>query len=104
MKHGDLITVVIKHPANIDQIMGAEFGKSGRLVHTTVFVWSHHRAPDVRGVFEANDDDRIQHRLTDLGTTWLPGHVPFDSPEALELVRRAEEADAEAAREEQSNG
>jgi hypothetical protein len=94
MKHGDQITIVLKHPHNVGLMLpGAKDAQVGRLVHTTVFIWSHHRRSNVRGTFEANHDDRIEHKLSDLGVTWLPGHVPFDSPEALELVRFAEEAD-----------
>lgn len=90
MKHGDLITIVLKHPANVKE--------DGRLIHTSVFVWHHHRKPvafwtEIRDTFEACDDDRIVHAVADLGVTYLLGHVPKDSPEALELVRCAEEAD-----------
>ena len=95
MKGGDLVTVVLKHAANA-------VGKS-RLVHTHVckFPDTEVEADVVlyRGVrlstevFQANDDDRVEHFVTDVGVTWLHGHVPFDSPEALELVRRAELAD-----------
>lgn len=92
MKHDDPITIALKHPANV---------KDGqRLIHTTVYIWCHHRKPQVQGdAFSANDDDRVQHKISDLGVTYLLGHVPFDSPEALELIRRAEEADALAAAE-----
>jgi hypothetical protein len=86
VKHGDPITIVLKHPENV--------GLDGRLVHTDVWIWFHHRRSEVReDTFEANKDDRPLHRISDRGVTWLPGHVPLDGPEAKELVRHAEEAD-----------
>ena len=61
-----------------------------RLVHTRV---GHH--PPLLDLingrcFQANDDDHPEHLLANYGVTWLPGHIPFDSPEAKILIRWAE--------------
>ena len=82
---GDRITVVLKWSSSVKT-------DKGRLVHTTTS--SHKGNLNVsHETFQANDDDRPQHNVTDHGVTWLFGHVDFKSAEALRLLRAAEQAD-----------
>lgn len=87
----DPVTIVLKFPVNA--------AGGSRLVHTAVRSWgSISRLPTgVKGqVFDANDDDRPQHYITDHTLTWLQGHVDLKSEVALQLIRTAEQADKEA--------
>lgn len=84
LQHGDDITIALKWPSSM---------KNGeRLVHTSI---SHYppNKPIACNTFQANDDDRPEHRLSDRGVTWLLGHASFSCPEAREMIRLAEEAD-----------
>lgn len=73
------VTIVLKHEHNARN--------GNRLVHT---YWHEELR---RGVFVANDDDRPEHSPRDRGITWLSGHVPFDSPEAKELLKQHEKSE-----------
>lgn len=85
MKHGDLITIVLEHEANVVD--------GSRLVHTSIYE-PFKEGVDLIGEFTADYDDRPSHLVTDEGRTWLRGHAAFDSPGALRLLRHAEIEDA----------
>ena len=67
------VTIVLKHSHN---------ERNGtRLVHT----WWCEELLD--GSYVANNDDRTSHSPDYHGITWITGHVAFDSPEALKMLR-----------------
>ena len=86
LHEGDPITVVLKWPSSI---------RNGeRLVHTSVYCHSYSGAGDG---FQASDDDRPTHLVTDHTVTWVQGHVDFNGREALALLQAAQLADEETA-------
>lgn len=96
--HNDPITVVALYNS-----------PRGRIIQTTVFDWRRFKKapphPPVGPTFEANEDDRVEHNLTDEGKTWVRGHVANDSPEAIAMLNAAGPAlagdgDSESSREE----
>jgi hypothetical protein len=93
VKHGDPITIVLKHVANTKTTVDGK-PRDSRLVHTTVYM----PLLEIYESFVANDDDRPEHRIADEGVTWLRGHVPFWTRAAKDLVVNAEYADAKETR------
>ena len=79
LRHGLPITIALKWASSMK--------KGERLVHTYIFSPLHSIIGDT---FQASDDDRPEHQVMDHGLTWVVGHIPFDSAEGRELIRRAE--------------